>query len=245
MIDRVLIEGCSYVEMFSMHSSMNYNNTYRWPDVFSRINVDSYDIWGKSGSGNHAIAMRTLHHVARENYDRVIVIWSGVNRLDAVVPKQIHNLQKNPYEYVSILDDLVYYHCGNLFNVDNSKIPRVLDEYFVTQIKGSSLRYFTDLTLHNVILVQSVLQSRGIDYKMAWMYDPHADYSETPWWPGCGQLDNTSPLYHMVDWTKINAVYPYEWCLARDMMHPDGFHWSWEGGFQWFKQIMNEDVCNS
>jgi hypothetical protein len=129
-------------------------------------------------------------------------------------------------------------------------MPKVLDEYFRLQIKasapvyhpGAASRYLTDLTLHNVAALQGILHAQGIEYKMGWMYDIHADYQHTAWEPGCGRIDTSSPLMAMVDWSKISDKPALEWCRQRDMMYPDGFHWSWEGGHQWFRDVMGEDI---
>lgn len=238
---RTLIVGCSFVEMFSLHCEINIKNTYQWDSVFGRINTDQFDIWGAAGSGNQAIAARVLDRITQEQYKKVIVLWSGVNRLDAPVSNDWHRAHNNSYGYTTTLGSTVFYHCGGLLGVYNT-MPAPILEYFKAQIKGADCRFLTNNTLSAVISTQSILESNNIDYKMGWMYDPFADYTDTDIEPGCGSLDTTSNLFNLVNWDKINQTWAREWCLEHNMMYPDGFHWSWEGGREWFRQILNEDI---
>jgi len=238
---RTLIVGCSFVEMFSLYCEINRNNTFHWDTVFGRINTDQYDIWGAAGSGNRAIAARVLDCVSREQYKKVIVVWSGVNRLDACVSYEWDQVHNSNYNYTTTLGTTVYYHCGGLLGVYDPLPPPIL-EYFKAQVKSFDQRFLTDNTLQSVISTQSILNSMNIDYDMSWMYDPFADYSDTDIEPGCGSLDTSSNLFDLVNWDKINQNWAREWCLSRNMMYPDGFHWSWEGGRQWFRQVLDEDI---
>ena len=245
---RVLIVGCSFVNMLSLHEPVNRGNTFIWPRFFSHINTNRYDIWGTTGSGNAAIAQRVVHLMSKQKYDRVIVVWSGVNRLDLPVSQEWHktmphsNTEEYEYVYFTDLGETVWYHCGGYFGPLNPKMPKVLRDMFRTQWLGASRRFLTDLTLANVIMLQGVLEKQGIDYRMGWMYDPRRSYDDPTIEPGCGQLDESSPLMHMVDWTKIDPRTAYEWAQSNGMMYPDGFHWSWEGGRQWLIEVMGEDI---
>jgi hypothetical protein len=232
--------------MFSLHCEINRNNTYQWDAVFGQINTDEYDIWGTAGAGNQAIAARVLHQLGQETYKKVVVVWSGVNRLDAAAESEWHNInqKQTAYEYITSLDNTVYYHSGGLLGVYND-MPSAVLEYFKSQIKTFNRRYLTDNTLRAVIATQSLLQARGIEYSMGWMYNPFADYSDSQIEPGCGQIDIDSGLYKLVNWGKINQNWAYEWCLSRNMMYPDGFHWSWTGGREWFRQVIGEDIYKS
>ena len=243
---RTLIVGCSYVEMFSLHCQINRENTFQWASVFSKIDTDRYDIWGSAGSGNQAIAARVLNRISLEKYKKVIVMWSGVNRLDTPVPETWHTSYSgsSPYDYTTNLDSTVYYHCGGLLGVFNS-MPSPILEYFKAQIKTFDRRYLTDNTLKAIISTQSILTAQGIDYDMGWMYNPFANYCDTDIEPGCGELDTKSTMFNLVDWNKINQTWAYEWCRSKNMMYSDNFHWSWEGGREWFRQILNQDIYRS
>lgn len=246
--DPCLIVGCSFIEMLSLHAPVNQNNLHQWPLFFCHIDTERYDIWGAAGSGNAAIAQRVLYQLSRRRYRRVIVVWSGVNRLDISVGREWHETMPRvseheyKFNYFTDLGETIWYHCGGYFGPKNPDIPGPLREMFRTQLLGASRRFLTDLTLSNVIMLQAVLEKQGVDYAMSWMYDPRRAYSEPTIEPGCGQLDESSPLMAMVDWTKIDSRTAYEWSQDRGMVYPDGFHWSWEGGRQWLLEVMGEDI---
>lgn len=250
-VDPCLIVGCSFVGMLSLHEPVNQRNQYQWPLFFSKIDTDQYDIWGAAGSGNTAIAQRVLHLVTRRRYRRVIVIWSGVNRLDMPMGRDYHlsmpRVDDEEYEfnYFTDLGDTVWYHCGGYFGPENPKMPRELRSMFRSQFLGVNRRFLTDLTLANVAMLQGVLEKQKIDYAMGWMYDPRRAYTESHIEPGCGQLDESSPLMNLVDWSRIDTRTAYEWAQANQMMYPDGFHWSWEGGRRWLLEVMGEDIFRS
>lgn len=247
-VDPCLIVGCSFVGMLSLHEPVNQRNTYQWPLFFSRINTATYDIWGAAGSGNAGIAHRVLHQLAKRKYRRVIVIWSGINRLDLAMSREWHLAQSRitdqefAWNYFTDLGETVWYHCGGYFGPENPNMPRALRDVFKAQFMGADRRFLTDLTLSNVILIQNLLEQQKVDYQMSWMYDPFYDYTDGTIEPGCGRLDQTSPMCALVDWSKIDRRTAYEWAQAKNLVYPDGFHWSWEGGHQWLLEVMGEDI---
>ena len=121
-------------------------------------------------------------------------------------------------------------------------MPRDLRSAFRAQFLGVNRRMLTDLTLANVAMLQGVLDRQGMDWAMGWMYDPRWTYTDSHIEPGCGQLDESSPLMALVDWDRIDTRTAYEWAQAHDRMYPDGFHWSWQGGREWLLEVMGEDI---
>lgn len=234
--------------MLSLHEPVNQRNSYQWPLFFSKIDTQGYDIWGAAGSGNTAIAQRVLHLISRRAYRRVIVVWSGINRLDLSVGRDYHlsmpriNEEEFVYNYFTDLSDTVWYHCGGYFGPENPNMPRDLRNMFRAQFLGANRRFLTDSTLANIVMLQGVLAKHAIPYRMGWMYDPRRIYTESDIEPGCGQLDTTSPLMDLVDWDQIDHRTAYEWAQQTGMMYPDGFHWSWQGGREWLLEVMGEDI---
>lgn len=234
--------------MLSLHDLVNQRNQFQWPRFFSKIDTERYDIWGAAGSGNAAIAQRVLHLIAQRQYRRVIVVWSGVNRLDVPVGREWHETMPRisndefQFNYFTDLGETIWYHCGGYFGPENPAMPGPFRELFRTQFLGASRRFLTDLTLSNVIMLQGALEKQNLDYRMGWMYDPRLPYDDPKIEPGCGKLDESSPLMQLVDWSRIDTRTAYEWSQANGLVYPDGFHWSWEGGRQWLLEVMDEDI---
>lgn len=211
---RTLIVGCSFVQNLQVDKDSG-----------------SYRVAGTSGSGNQAIAARVLYECGRERFRRVIVIWSGVNRLDFPIPYDLHETfpkdsDGNPaYLFHTLLDTAVWYHSGGFYLSGTSdECPGPVQAFFKQQYLGATPRYLTDLTLGAIIGTQGFLQQHQISYEMTWIYDVDEPYSDEKIEPGCGKLDRTSPLHDLVDWTKFSPHQTiYEHCRDQNQLE-DGFH---------------------
>ena len=211
---RTLIVGCSFVQ---------------------NLQVDKesarYLVRGTSGAGNQSIAARVMYECSRESFNRVIVIWSGVNRLDMPVAKDLHDTFPRgshgypSYAFYTRMDPVVWYHSGGAYLSGTSEeCPAPVRSYFKTQYLAATPRYLTDLTLQSIMATQGFLTQQGIPYDMAWIYDVDEPYTDESIEPGCGQLDRSSPFNHLVDWTKFSTARPiFEHCRDCGQLE-DGFH---------------------
>jgi hypothetical protein len=99
------------------------------------------------------------------------------------------------------------------------------------------------MSLLSIIQTQSFLASRGIPYKMSFIYDVYADYAEARYFPGLGELDKTSPLNSNVDWKKFYIDTPmFEYAQDTKQMSKDQFHPTSNCMIEWFKTYMDIDL---
>ena len=236
-----LIVGCSFVE----------NLIYEPAPPLNPINSNHFTICGKSGSGNQAIAARVAWEISNHKYNRVIILWSGINRLDFPVGRELHNtfpkISHNEwhYPYFTEMGDMIWYHSGGfLLSGCDDQCPAPVQNFFQNQYRGSTPRYLSDMTMMSVLNTQCLLENLNIQYDMSFIYDIHHGYTESWIEPGCGKVVSDSPLYAKINWGKFSKQPPFEWARTRDMLWADNFHPSFEGMQAWFLEEMAIDICS-
>lgn len=220
---KTLIVGCSFCTTLGEQKSGQWQLS---PDV---------TVQATSGTGNQAIAARVLYECSRSHYNRVIVIWTGINRLDTVITRALHEtypgaLDSRPeYNFCTPLEGSVWYHSGGQAGswTWDKTCPRDIQQIFKTQYLGADSRYLTDSSLSNIVLTQSFLQSRGIEHDMSFIYNPFADYSETPYDHCFGTINQTSAYFDLINWQEIkleNTAFEWaksqEFAMESDTLHP-------------------------
>lgn len=242
-----LIVGCSFVQ--------NLN------DPINGVDKDKFKFCGTAGSGNQAIAARVQHEISHnQDYEKVIVLWSGINRLDFPIGRPYHNtmpVDKDgypAYAYYSLMNDVVWYHSGGWsLSGCSDESPGWFRDWCRTQYLSSTPRYLTDLSAQAIIATQGFLDKCGIPYQMAWIYDVDADYQRhftgghtgtTYIEPGCGKIDRNSILLNLIDWTKFTKFTPpYEFGNQSNSLW-DGFHPHFESMRKWFKLALDVDLLD-
>jgi len=235
-----LVVGCSFIE------KLDNKNPH---DRVNRV-TDNFVIRAKSGSGNQCMAARVIHECSQQQFDHVVVIWSGVNRLDFPIGQPLHRLQpKNSdgefkFEYFTDLGDVVYYHSGGWrLSGTSDACPKFFRDFFDNQYRSATSRYLTDLTLQSVIQTQHFLESNHIPYHMSFIYDIDADYSKDKWEPGCGQLDRSSPLNSLVNWNNCPTTSTlFEYAKTTNQLSSDEFHPTFDCMVEWFNQELGIDL---
>jgi hypothetical protein len=203
-----LIVGCSFC------STLGEQDPGQWqlnPDVVVRAT---------SGTGNQAISARVAFECSKTKYDNVIVIWTGVNRLDTVISRQLHETYPGAWEgdpaysFCTPLLGSVWYHSGGQAGswTYDSTCPSDIKQIFKTQYLGADSRYLTDNSLCSIFNTQGLLKKLGIDYQMSFIYNPFFDYSNTSHEHYFGTIDKDSSYYNLIDWTKIDTSNTiFEW----------------------------------
>jgi hypothetical protein len=157
----VLIVGCSFC------STLNEQKPGQW-----QLHPDC-KVVATSGTGNQAIAARIFYECSLKQYKQVLVFWSGINRLDTVIARALHDTYPGAaagspaYSFCTPLLDTVWYHSGGKagsWTWDNT-CPNEIKQIFKTQYLGETTKYLSQLSLQSIVLVQSFLNSRNIDYK--------------------------------------------------------------------------------
>lgn len=221
---KTLIVGCSFC------STLGEQRPGQWqlhPDI---------TVKATSGTGNRAIAARVAYECSRNHYDRVVVIWTGINRLDTVITRELHETypgawEGNPaYSFCTPLEGSVWYHSGGQAGswTWDRTCPADIRQIFKTQYLGADSRYLTDTSLINILYTQCLLEKLGVNYQMSFIYDPFRDYSQTRHEHYFGKIDQQSAYYKLVDWTtiKTNST-AFEWSnqtnsrLESDQLHPN------------------------
>ena len=236
---KTLIVGCSFCRKLD----------YQFPDQWQ---IDpSVAVCATSGTGNQAIAARVFYECSQNDYDRVVVVWTGVNRLDSVITRELHETypgawEGNPaYSFCTPLEGSVWYHSGGQAGswTWDKTCPDDIRQIFKTQYLGADSRYLTDNSLLSIVNVQGFLEKSHIDYQMSFIYDPFADYSQTPHEHHFGTINKNSPYYRLVDWTKINTnCTAFEWSMQHSALESDKLHPTRDAMREWINLAFDIDI---
>ena len=235
---RTLLVGCSFLARL----------TYRLQDDDLHVNAHRYQILASSGSGNQALAARTIYQVARESYDQVVVLWSGINRLAFSISQELQKTYSTNSTWAACcpVGSMVWYHSGGMLGsgTEEHTAPATLAKFFKTQYLGTSSGslYLSELTLLNILSTQGVLEKLKIPYQMGFIYDTQRQLLDSQE-HFHGVMDCNTPLYSAVDWTKFTRFEPpYEWAKQRKLLENDHYHPTRNAMIEWFRLAMNIDL---
>lgn len=241
-MSRTLIVGCSFVARL----------TYRLNDDDYHVNAKKYNILSSPGSGNQAIAARTIYEISQNDYDQVVILWSGINRLDFPVSEELNRTypENKPDAWISRchVGSMVWFHSGGILGSgpgELSATPEPLKRFFQTQYLGttSGSRYLSELTLLSILSTQATLEKRKIPYQMGFIYDTQKSIPLETEEHSHGRLSHDSPLHSQVDWTKFTKFEsPYEWAKQQRRLENDNYHPTRNAMIEWFRLAMNIDL---
>ena len=241
-MSKTLIVGCSYIENLDSKHCVG-------PEQVS----PRFVLRGSSGAGNQSIAARVAYECSYNNYDRVIVLWSGIFRLDFPVGQPLHKTApvrlrgKHKYEYFTEMGHTVWYHSGGWgLSGCSENSPEFFRNFCTAQYRGATPQYLSEMSLLSIMQTQCFLNQHNIPYDMSFIYDVNQNYTEPAVEPGCGKLYQESAYFNLVDWKKFTpAVAPYEFAKTiDDGFEPDGFHPKFNTMNKWFKTYLNEDLTS-
>jgi hypothetical protein len=234
-MSRTLLVGCSFL------AYLNQDNVHL-------INSDKYTVLASHGSGNQAIAAQTIHEICRTPYDQVVVIWSGINRVDVPISADLsrhYHLHSKGNLFQWQIGNMSWFHSGGILG-DTRNTPAVIRNFLRTQYlsEADQNQYLTELSLLSVVSTQAVLNQRNIPYQMGFIYD--ANSTEYDRFEQChGTINQQTPLYHAVDWTKFtDYTPPYVWARDQNRLKQDGYHPTKDAMIDWFRLAMNIDLCD-
>ena len=257
-MDRVLIVGCSFAAIETLYPLPPWDG----------INYKKYHFRGTVAAGNQAIAARVKHEASNGHYDQVVVLWSGINRVDLPINVKFHERMPKTYPFVLDLGDPAWYLSGGIagsWQWDDI-CPEYAKNLFRDAFLHQTARTASDISLSTVADLQQWLTQKGLAWRMSFIYDIHRDYNDRvdyennrrkrvmaaerwPQWLALehclGQVDTTSPCYDQVDWSQCRTQdTPYEWCDSRGLLQPDRFHPTKEGFCQWMREVMGIDLLS-
>lgn len=225
-----LFVGCSFLQSLSAH----------YP------NCEQYHIFSSPGSGNQAIAARTIYQLGKHDYSDAVILWSGVNRLDVPVPTAIHNAWA-PNDWVATCEigGTTWYHSGGLgCSGQIDPTPDLIQKWFKAQYMGGGINsiYLAEQTLLAIATTQAVLKQHNVPYKMAWIYNPEHGDVGSKHEPSHGKLIKDTPYYELVDWSGFfTKVSPYEWARQNAMFDPDQYHPTMAAMIEWLREELAYD----
>jgi hypothetical protein len=233
---RTLLVGCSFL------AGLNLENVHL-------INSSKYTVLASHGAGNQAIAAQTIYEVCRTLYDQVVVIWSGINRVDAPIGAHLSQhyqpRSKEDHLYRWQIGKMSWFHSGGILG-NTSRTPKAIKNFFQTQYmsEADQNQYLTELSLLSIVSTQAVLNQHKIPYQMGFIYDVKS--TEYDQFEQChGTINQQTPLYHAVDWTKFtDYTAPQVWARDHNRLKEDGYHPTKDAMIDWFRLAMNIDLCD-
>lgn len=230
--NKTLIVGCSFV------SRLNYRFETDLP-----VNGQKYQVLDNSGASNTALAACVLKAVSEQKYDQVIVLWSGVNRLDQQLSSSLGITNQS---MLSQTGNIFWHHSGGKVGSGLSAAsPKVLknilhEQYVHTEVNPT---YLSELTLLSIASAQGVLVKQGIPYKMGFIYNAYKPDVKDPNEHSLGKLDRSSSFTNLIDWYSFTQHQPpYEWAKKHNKLESDQFHPTRNAMIEWFKLAFDIDL---
>jgi hypothetical protein len=241
-MSQTLLVGCSFLERLN----------YRLSEDEYHVNAKKYTVLASSGSGNQALAARTIYEVNQNKYDQVVVLWSGINRLDFPISEELNRTypENKPGDWIARchVGSMVWFHSGGILGLatsDTTAAPHEIKNFFQTQYLGteSGSKYLSELSLMSILSTQAVLDKQKISYQMGFIYDTQRSMPGEPEEHSHGIMYKDTPLYNAVDWTKFTRFEsPYEWAKRTSRLAQDGYHPTRNAMIDWFNLAMNIDL---
>lgn len=240
-MSQILLVGCSFLSRL----------TYRLDDNDYHVNAQRYNVLASPGSGNQALAATTIYEISRQRYDQVVVVWSGINRIDFPISQELQKTfppaAGNLYAACCPVGSMAWYHSGGIVGsgTGESATPEPLRQFFRTQYLGteSGSRYLTELSLLSILSTQAVLEKANVPYQMAFIYDTQRIIPGEQEEHSHGLMYKDTPLYNAVDWTKFTKFdSPYEWARAAGRLESDNYHPTRNAMIDWFRLAMDIDL---
>ena len=239
---KTLLVGCSFVDRLA----------YRLNDDDYHINAKRYQVLSSPGSGNQALSARTIHEVTQNSYDQVVVLWTGINRLDVPISEELNKTypENKPGTWIARcnIGSMVWFHSGGILGsgtTDDSLTPEFLKKFFRNQYMGttSGSKYLSELTLLSIVSTQAVLEKLKIPYQMGFIYDALRPFDNEVFEHCHGIICKDTPLYNAVDWTKFTRYEsPYDWARRAGRLEHDNYHPTRNAMIEWFRLAMNIDL---
>lgn len=224
---QILVSGCSFAcaaaSNFSLHD-------YKVTNL------------ARPGAGNRYIADSVIKNYS-QIYDKVFVLFSGLWRLDLVIPAKFFELYITDYSFTKTLNDSCYIFSGGLLGswqeLDSSSL---VSEYFKCQYKPADLTYLSDNSMLEVIKCINFLETTGANYYWSFIYNIFADYTNHKAGTVLGHIDKNSPIMKFVNWSKYIELTPFEYGTKSNLLLSDEFHLTQEGYTKYINEIVNQMV---
>jgi hypothetical protein len=240
---KILISGCSFTQWPDAPGGPNIC----WPRYFQEYNPDwQCQSVAEAAAGNQYICDSIIRGVLEDRPDRVIVMWSGVSRLDYLTSLEDDAWERlyNSYGFFRRLPNnkLGYIFSGGGTGTWNNH--PVSKSMFENMYKVSSELSLGTINLMEMVKLQNFLIAKKIPYHFMsyvnyWSHEervsPNGDF-------GVYQYPELQPLINELDfgrWIFLNEQRDgvYELSKQLNSWQDDGFHPGAEAQSQWAQLI--------
>lgn len=191
---RLLVNGCSFSR-----------GPIAWPNHIARLLNASLVNLAQSGAGNTYIAQTTQAELAERRYDLVLVMWSGLERIDIQVDRikdfdqtfytSLYQSTQNDWEekIVEPINDQDLVQKNWVFGMGHLNKDRFLLDHglFTKQYMHQSLKEHVQRSMYHMISLQSYCAAQKIPFVSAF-------YQNYIW-----QFDSFPALKAQLDWNRI------------------------------------------
>lgn len=224
---QVLVNGCSFTARSKIKNWPEY-----LPNEWEVTNIAQH------AAGNSWICDATIVETIKNKYDLVLIMWSGLTRIDVPVNKLAWD-QFWQFKSKNAID-IYYGHCGI---GDNPNYP--MTDITKPLIKFGSERNLVFQSLMDMLKLQAWLKSKNIDYRfMSYINYWDNDYVENNLKQPSANL-NLDILVEQIDFSKWiftdsdkNGI--YELTKKLNLYAEDGTHPNDEAGLMWSKIVMEQ-----
>lgn len=238
---KVLISGCSFSKWPEFPGGPNIC----WPRYITERQIVNI---AEPAAGNQYICDSVIQETLQNRYDMVVVMWSGVSRLDYLTDVTDPN-------WNALFDSYGFYRrlpgseLGWIFSGGKMgtwyKNP-VAHKMFNEQYKVSSNLSLAHINLSEIVKLQNYLTARRIPYRfMSYVnywndkedLSPNGDF-------GVMGMPSLRPMIESIDWTKWIFSNPerdgiYEMAKANNDFMEDGFHPGTATHQKWAELVMS------
>lgn len=227
---KFLISGCSFTQWPEYPGGPNIC----WPRYFQEQNPQvEIKTVAEAAAGNQYIADSVIRNVSEERPDHVIVMWSGVSRLDYLTSLEdpAWDALYDSYGFYRRLpgNKLGYIFSGGRMGTwfKNPVAHKMFNEMYKVA-SDTSLGY---INLMEIVKTQNFLKAQGIPYHFMSYVNYWNDRPEVSRNGDFGVMGNRdlAPLVNAIDFdhwifsdTEKNGL--YELSIARNDFQADGFH---------------------
>jgi hypothetical protein len=231
----ILVSGCSFTQWPEYVGGPNTC----WPRYLGELEPT----WrikniAEPGAGNQYIADSIIRHILENpliKYNKVLVMWTGVSRLDFLTGLEDPHWNElfNSYGFYrrvdSCPDKLGYIFSGGQMGTWFNN--PVAEKMFREMYKVSSPLSLATTNVMEMIKLQNFLENQGIDYQfMSYVnYWGRGENLSRNGDFGVGEFPEVTRLLRGVDWSKWifvdehrNGI--YEMAMRDQDLQPDGFH---------------------
>jgi hypothetical protein len=238
---KILISGCSFTKWPEYPDGPNTC----WPRYITGHEITNI---GEAAAGNQYICDSIIQETLQNKYDMVLVMWSGVSRLDYLtdITDPDWNALFDSYGFFRRLSNnkLGWIFSGGQMGTWY-KNP-VAHTIFYEQYKVASPLSLAHINLSEIIKLQNYLNAKNIPYRfMSYVnywndqknVSPNGDF-------GISEFPEIQHMIKEIDWTQwvfSNTERDGIYELAKDLnsFMPDGFHPGDEAHQRWAELIMS------